>query len=43
MCTSCLIYIDKCPVCRAPFSEYVVIQGKTPMYVDLPSAVKKDQ
>lgn len=29
VCTSCLIYVDKCPVCRAFFQEYVVIQGPT--------------
>lgn len=26
VCNACLIYIDKCPVCRSPFEEYVFIQ-----------------
>jgi hypothetical protein len=29
VCASCLIYVDKCPVCRAFFQEYVVIQCPT--------------
>lgn len=29
VCSSCLIFVDKCPVCRAFFQEYVVIQCPT--------------
>jgi hypothetical protein len=28
VCESCLVFIDKCPVCRAAFEEYIVIQLK---------------
>ncbi|KAJ1425161.1 hypothetical protein B484DRAFT_315253, partial [Ochromonadaceae sp. CCMP2298] len=27
VCDSCLVYIDKCPVCRSTFEEYVLIRG----------------
>jgi hypothetical protein len=27
VCSSCLGYVDKCPVCRAFFEEYVMIQA----------------
>eukprot|EP01034_Spumella_vulgaris_P022330 gene22330-28450_t len=37
VCTSCLIYIDKCPVCRAAFEEYVVIKSKAPVSLVLPT------
>lgn len=30
VCTNCLLYVDKCPVCRANFHEYVVIQCPPP-------------
>jgi hypothetical protein len=26
VCMNCLAFIDKCPVCRATFSEYIVFQ-----------------
>lgn len=26
MCEACLVFIDKCPVCRATFEEYVTIK-----------------
>ena len=26
MCDACLVFIDKCPVCRAAFEEYIVIK-----------------
>ena len=26
VCESCLVFIDKCPVCRAAFEEYVTIK-----------------
>lgn len=29
VCRGCFIHIDKCPVCRAPFNTYVVIQDNT--------------
>jgi hypothetical protein len=35
-----LIYIDKCPVCRASFEEYVVIKSKEPISMVLPVATR---
>jgi len=26
VCESCLVFIDKCPVCRAAFEEYITIK-----------------
>ncbi len=30
VCRGCFIHIDKCPVCRAPFSTYVMVQDPSP-------------
>lgn len=40
VCVGCLIYIDKCPVCRAAFEEYVVIQSSKEVSVSVPSLVE---
>jgi hypothetical protein len=26
VCESCLVFLDKCPVCRAAFEEYIAIR-----------------
>lgn len=27
VCESCLVFLDKCPVCRAAFEEYIAIRA----------------
>jgi hypothetical protein len=33
VCAACFVFVDKCPVCRALFDEYIAIQGGTKMTI----------
>eukprot|EP00597_Dinobryon_sp_UTEXLB2267_P001494 CAMPEP_0170070472 /NCGR_PEP_ID=MMETSP0019_2-20121128/8750_1 /TAXON_ID=98059 /ORGANISM="Dinobryon sp., Strain UTEXLB2267" /LENGTH=531 /DNA_ID=CAMNT_0010278757 /DNA_START=595 /DNA_END=2190 /DNA_ORIENTATION=- len=39
VCSSCLVFIDKCPVCRAFFEEYIVVQSKKLHSLSVPQRV----